>query len=89
MMNLETHGPDEEKLELLHDLFLAIDPSVKVTIDRGNTETWINIRAENSRSISKFIGRRGKVFAALRTVATVLSGVSKHRYMLRVFEAGE
>ena len=88
-MELSTHGPKEETLEILADLFNAIDETAGISWEKGSTETWLSIKAVNSRSISKFIGKKGKVFNALRTIATVLSGVDSHRYMIRVFEAGD
>jgi predicted RNA-binding protein YlqC (UPF0109 family) len=87
MTVLEHNGPNAETIDLLTDLFSAIDPDIAVTTDPGKAETWISLKAVNSRSLSKFIGKKGKVFNALRTIATVLSGVDKHRYMIRLTEA--
>ena len=83
-MTVEEHGPNEETLDLLEDMLMKIDSTADFTIDRGTSETWLTIKGADSRSVSKFIGKRGKVFNAMRTLATVFSGVDRHRYMLRV-----
>jgi predicted RNA-binding protein YlqC (UPF0109 family) len=85
-MTIEQHGPNTDTLELLADMFRKVDNTVVIDTEEGASETWLSIKPASTRSFGKFIGKGGCVFNAFRQIATVYSGVDKHRYMLRVCE---